>query len=68
MKFNPGKEIDYIDDMIIIQERQNKQKDINIKYNQEEEKNSFNIEKNGAIREKKNLYIKRVSKFIIVII
>ena len=41
MKFNPGKEIDYIDDMIIIQEIQKKQKDINIKYNQEEEKKQF---------------------------
>ena len=58
MKFNPGKEIDYIDDMIIIQERQNKQKDINIKYNKEEEKKQFQtILKKMKLLEKRKIYI-----------
>ena len=58
MKFNPGKEIDYIDDMIILQERQNKQKDINIKYNQEEEKKQFQtILKKMKLLEKRKIYI-----------
>ena len=58
MKFNPGKEIDYIDDMIIIQERQKKQKDINIKYNQEEEKKQFQtILKKMKLLEKRKIYI-----------
>lgn len=58
MKFNPGKEIDYIDDMIIIQEIQKKQKDINIKYNQEEEKKQFQtILKKMELLEKRKIYI-----------
>lgn len=58
MKFNPGKEIDYIDDMIILQERQNKQKDINIKYNKEEEKKQFKtILKKMKLLEKRKIYI-----------
>ena len=58
MKFNPGKEIDYIDDMIILQERQKKQKDINIKYNKEEEKKQFQtILKKMKLLEKRKIYI-----------
>ena len=58
MKFNPGKEIDYIDNMIIIQERQKNQKDINIKYNQEEEKKQFQtILKKMKLLEKRKIYI-----------
>ena len=58
MKFNPGKEIDYIDDMIIIQERQKKQKDINIKYNKKKKKKQFKtILKKMKLLEKRKIYI-----------
>ena len=58
MKFYPGKEIDYIDDMIILQERQKNQKDINIKYNKEEEKKQFKtILKKMKLLEKRKIYI-----------